>query len=260
MQKCNLTIVFIVVCCILCILTSGCGRLLPRRQASSNSTTQVAARPVQPEVGAPLAIIVIDSTQSVMTKWDMIKQATQAFCKQAARSRDFDLAIIKLDSFPMDPIMIKNSEFTEDRWAKFEKEFSKPGPEGEGTDQISAMDKVMSTAKGNGSTVPESVVLLYFSDMLVDQPKESGASFRDWNQFDWKKLVDANINCAAFYIVRMANPKQSNQTRAAYRKQESVVSQLKDASKTAQVNAQWINDGDLEDQLAKGRFTGPELN
>ncbi len=256
MQKRSSAMALFLVCCVLCLVTSGCGRLLRRPQAASTTASQ----PVQLEAGPPRAIVVIDSTQSVTSKWDVIKQATQAFCKQAARSRDFDLAIIKLDSFPMDPKVIKNSEFTEDRWTQFKKDFETAGPEGEGTDQVTAMEKVIAAAEGDGTTVPESVILLYFSDMLVEQPKGSGNQFRDWSQFDWKKLNDAKIQCATFYIVRMANPKQSNQTRAAYRKQETVISQLRDAAKSARVNAQWINDAELEDQLAKGRFTGPEFN
>jgi hypothetical protein len=195
-----------------------------------------------------------------MTKWPVIKQATQAFCGNAARNRDFDLAILKLDSFPTDPITLKNSEFTDDQWKTFEENFKKPGGNGEGTDQVTAMDKVVAAAAGDGSTVPESVVLLYFSDMLVDQPTDKHTTFRQWKQFDWQRLNKAGIHKAVFYVVRIANPKQSNATRAAYRQQEMVLAEIKDAARSAKVDAQWVNDSDVEDQLAKGRFTGPEFN
>lgn len=246
----------LLVICTICLVCGGCGRLLRRTPSTSTAAKQVA----EPEVGPARAVVVIDCSESVISKFPMIKEAVEIFCQQAARNREFDLAVIRLDSFPMDPLVVKNSEFTEERWNSMLKTFSETEGVGKGTDQVTAMKKAVEAAQGDGDAVPEAVVLLYFSDMIVDQPSGSRGQFRGWDQFEWGKLNEANISDATFYVIRMANPKADSHSRAVYRQQEETISQLKSKAKAAQVNARFIYDRVLEDELAKGRFKGPSFD
>jgi hypothetical protein len=229
-------------------------------RGGSSSNTQ-PSQPSAKDIGDPLAITVIDSTQSVISRWSLIQQATSAFIAGASKQRDFDLIVIRLDSFPkQEGPYYKSSAFTEDQWKKLETEFRRPGPEGEGTDQVRAMEEVIRAASGNGTEKPSSVVLLYFSDMLVDQPKGgSRASFAPWDTFKWERLKQAGISQAQFYIMRETSPEATPESRAAYRRQEELIPLLRKAADSAGLNSQWILDSVLEDEVAKGRFTGPEI-
>jgi len=254
MRGCTKLLSFIVLGILSCTSVVGCGRMLRGSSSSNTKQAQSSAK----ATGDPLVIVVIDTTQSVISRWSLIREATSAFLAQAFKQRDFDLAVIKLNRFPKEARRYKSSAFTEEQWTELEKDFQ-PGPEGEGTDQIGAMEEAVRAARGSGAETPSAVVLLYFSDMLIDQPKGEPHSFRSWDSFDWRQLKDAGITQAHFYVIHMANPEATGESRAVYRQQQELTDRLSKAASAAGLNAQWVSDSVLEDEVKKGRFTGPEF-
>lgn len=240
---------------LLVIVCAGCGRLWPGKGPSSGTG------PTQ-QTGPPLAIVVIDSTHSVMSKWPLIRNAVSQFIAAAAREREFDLAVVRLDSMPQDPKEIyEGSRFTEEQWEELQTYITAEGQKGEGTDQVAGMKKVLQLAAGSGNTVPQSVVVLYFSDMLVDSPTDGSASFDQWDTFDWDLVKRAaNIREIQFYCIRPADPKGDSVQRQAYKRQEELLPKLMEATRTAKLgNVLWIRESVLADQVNKERFRGPEF-
>jgi len=222
----------------LALLLSGCARMLDSGSGQEG-----------PEVGPPRAIIVIDASRSVLGNWDLIQQAVQTFVKRFQMERDTDLVIIRLDSRPRVVQKVAESRTTAKQWEEFQNEFKEPDAAGAGTDQLGAMELVLQQCQDNPRVKPESVALLYFSDMLAEQPVGQRGVFREWSEFDWISLKEKGVS-AGFYVFQDAtHPKAAEHRR--------VVEDLKVASVDAGVLADWIDSLTLKDDLQHGRFRGP---
>ncbi len=242
-------------CC--CFLFAGCSRLIRPPHKAGQLTSQNGVP--EKETGTLRVIVVIDTTQSVMSKWALIQKAVTTYLSQLARGREYDVAIINLNSFPGDAQIIRNAQFNEEQWNGIKKELSSTGKVGEGTNQLRAMQKVIEAATGEGNSKPEACVLLYFSDMLVDQPTDRSLRFDDWDKFDWTSLKRANVRMSAFYVVTVADT-STVEARKVVLRQEELIRSLKTAAEKAKLDIQWTPDKVLADDLAKGRFTGPVLD
>jgi len=220
------------------LLLSGCARILDGGEGEDG-----------PEEGPPRAIIVIDASQSVLGNWDLIQQAVQTFVKRFQMERDTDLVIIRLDSKPRVVQKVAESRTTAKQWEEFQSEFKHPDAPGAGTDQIGAMELVLQECQDNPRVKPESVAVLYFSDMLAEQPVGQRGVFREWSEFDWTSLKEQEIS-AGFYVFQ-----DSTHPRAT--KHRRLVEDLKRASVDAGVLADWVDGLTLKDDLEHGRFRGP---
>lgn len=178
------------------VLLSGCPS--PPPTSVSGTAKETSVPPKVP--GPPRAVIVVDVSASTMKYRKEIYQTVRMFLDEFNRDQEADLVFIRLDHAPEAVLQFNNARVSEAELKQFEAVFATTGPEGAGTDQVTAMELALDYARPTDRQ-PEDVLLLWFSDMIVDDPAGRRGAFRKWDSFDWSNLKEAGVSSSCFYFV-----------------------------------------------------------